>query len=339
MPPSGDRGEGVPHQPLRVTSSEGLDDRCDPGDGPRPRPPPIARPGDPRRPARLGSRYAQRISAEGELARLGRVALPALLAARTSKDAEIRARSAALVDQIGRASLLQSTPVRLDFREVPLAIAVEAIARQSGSRLSIEPAELSELASPKNHAAIRTPPCRSGMRSTPSAPPGRSARRSANSRRGVRSMVGSPWSTARPANRGRSPIPGRSGSGSTVSITGARSSSTGRGRSTRARGWVPRPVGDPTGTVDRATKEFFLVLLASWSSLGSRSRPTVRSALTEALDDLGRSLLEPVGPGGFRHEAGYFGLIPSTMVSAPVDLLYPEVRRPDGSSPFEVRSR
>src|SRR5258708_28053691 len=64
----------------------------------------------------LGSpRYALRESAEGELARLGRAALPALRAAKDSKDPEIRTRVTALLARIENSLLLQSTPVSLDF--------------------------------------------------------------------------------------------------------------------------------------------------------------------------------------------------------------------------------
>src|SRR6516165_9398580 len=51
--------------------------------------------------ARLGSpRYVEREEAAGALERLGRLAIPALRAAREARDAEIRTRAAALFNKI-----------------------------------------------------------------------------------------------------------------------------------------------------------------------------------------------------------------------------------------------
>ncbi len=92
------------------------------------------------------SHYASRVSAEGELARLGRTALPALRAAKHSKDAEIRTRSVALVSRIETSMLLESTPVGLDFRDTPLTEAIERVGRQSGLGLSLADEERPMLA-------------------------------------------------------------------------------------------------------------------------------------------------------------------------------------------------
>src|SRR4051794_14759330 len=82
--------------------------------------------------AQLGSsRYAQRESAEVELSKLGRVALPALRAAKDSKDPEIRLRATALVTRIEKSLLVQPTSITLDIQSQPLDEAIQAINQQS----------------------------------------------------------------------------------------------------------------------------------------------------------------------------------------------------------------
>ncbi len=90
--------------------------------------------------ARLGSSsFADREGAASALRRLGRSALPALRDARDSRDPEIRARASALVGEIGAASALEPTPVRLDFRDRPLSEVADAIGRAAGVTLAPGP--------------------------------------------------------------------------------------------------------------------------------------------------------------------------------------------------------
>ena len=87
------------------------------------------------------SRYALRVAAEGELARLGRAALPALQAGKDSKDAEIRTRSRALIAQIENALVLEASPIQFDFQDLPISQAIDVFAQQAGQRVLIDPEE------------------------------------------------------------------------------------------------------------------------------------------------------------------------------------------------------
>jgi hypothetical protein len=89
---------------------------------------------------RLGSlRYVEREEAAGALERLGRLAIPALRAAREARDAEIRTRAAALFNKIEGALLTQPTLVSLDFDDQPLAEVTKAISDQTGIKLGLIP--------------------------------------------------------------------------------------------------------------------------------------------------------------------------------------------------------
>lgn len=90
--------------------------------------------------ARLGApKYADREAAAGELERLGRAALPALLARREHRDLEVRSRVNALVARIEGSLLLESTPVVLDYDDRPVGEVVAAIAKRSDIPLALGP--------------------------------------------------------------------------------------------------------------------------------------------------------------------------------------------------------
>ncbi|HWE36073.1 MAG TPA: hypothetical protein VG406_05820 [Isosphaeraceae bacterium] len=87
--------------------------------------------------ARLGSpRFVEREEATRSLQDLGEKALPALRAARESKDPEVRTRVAALVDRIESELIVRPTLVTLHFRDRPIKEVVQALADQS--KLSLQ---------------------------------------------------------------------------------------------------------------------------------------------------------------------------------------------------------
>lgn len=82
--------------------------------------------------ARLGSsKFAEREAASRSLQELGPRALPALRAARESKDPEVRTRVAVLVDKIESDLIVRPTLVTLDFRDRPIREVVQSLAEQT----------------------------------------------------------------------------------------------------------------------------------------------------------------------------------------------------------------
>jgi hypothetical protein len=89
---------------------------------------------------RLGaSRFADREAAAGALRGLGRDALPALRAAFTSRDLEIRHRAARLAEEIQRDWLLTPTRLALDFQDQSVDRIVNTINGRNGTRLALLP--------------------------------------------------------------------------------------------------------------------------------------------------------------------------------------------------------
>ncbi|MDB5351707.1 MAG: hypothetical protein JWN86_2954 [Planctomycetota bacterium] len=90
--------------------------------------------------ARLSSsKAAERATALAEIERLGEAALPALAVAANSRDLMLRAQAAALMDSIEGRRLIRPTLVALDFRDLPLASAVDSISQRSGMTLVLDP--------------------------------------------------------------------------------------------------------------------------------------------------------------------------------------------------------
>lgn len=89
---------------------------------------------------RLGAaRYAEREAAATALEKLGRQALSALREGLGSQDAEIRARAAALLEKIENDLLVSPTMLTLDFEDQPLDEVAKAISSQAGIALLLEP--------------------------------------------------------------------------------------------------------------------------------------------------------------------------------------------------------
>ena len=81
---------------------------------------------------RLGSdRFAERVEATRALERLGKAALPALRAAKDSRDPKVRVRVAALLETLDRGAdvnrLTRPTLIKLDFRDRPLSEVIDAL--------------------------------------------------------------------------------------------------------------------------------------------------------------------------------------------------------------------
>jgi hypothetical protein len=88
----------------------------------------------------LGSvRYADREDAARTLQVLGKEAIPALVAGRSSNDMEIRTRAEGLLHKIEGSLLTEPTMVRLDFEDVPLPELVKSLADQAGMRICLFP--------------------------------------------------------------------------------------------------------------------------------------------------------------------------------------------------------
>ena len=89
---------------------------------------------------RLGApKYADREAASAEIEKLGPEALPALRAARTARDAEIRSRAMALVERIENDLMVRSTTVTLNFRDQPLSTVVKSLADAGPGKLVLSP--------------------------------------------------------------------------------------------------------------------------------------------------------------------------------------------------------
>jgi hypothetical protein len=88
--------------------------------------------------ARLASpRFVEREQATRSLQELGAKALPALRAARESKDPEVRTRVAALVDRIESELIIRPSLVTLRFHDRPIKEVVQSIAEQSNLPLQL----------------------------------------------------------------------------------------------------------------------------------------------------------------------------------------------------------
>lgn len=82
-------------------------------------------------------RFSDREEAAKALEQLGRAALPALREARDDKDLEVRTRAGALIDRIESDLMVRPTLVKLDFVDQPVADVVKAISERSGISLGL----------------------------------------------------------------------------------------------------------------------------------------------------------------------------------------------------------
>jgi hypothetical protein len=93
--------------------------------------------------AQLGAaRYPDREAADKALMQLGRLALPALRAARSSPDPEIRSRAIGLIKRIESALLTQPTHVTLDFEDATVLDVAKSFSQQLGAKVALYPEEL-----------------------------------------------------------------------------------------------------------------------------------------------------------------------------------------------------
>jgi hypothetical protein len=263
------------------------------------------------------SRYSLRVSAEGELARLGRGALPALKAAKDSKDAEIRTRSIALVAQIENSLLLQATPIGLDFQDILIPDAVEAVARQAGQPIFLSTEERPMVASRRiTLRSDRPMPFWEAIDALCSA--------------GKLHVF-----------QGDQPASGGHG-GSVMLIDGpvARTGLISIDGPFRVQLSSVHFQSEIQLDEQRATREFFLqFVLSAEPRLAVTRNGSVK--VSAAVDDRGRSLLNPAS---FQHEAGYFGMSPSSLLRFRVDLDHPgpparEIKALRGVVPVIVATR
>jgi len=83
--------------------------------------------------------FADREQATAGLRDLGDAALPALRAALRDKDAEVRARAAALAAEIETARMLRATPITLNYKDRPLAEVLKDFGTQAGAEVVLQP--------------------------------------------------------------------------------------------------------------------------------------------------------------------------------------------------------
>jgi hypothetical protein len=87
-------------------------------------------------------RFADRQAAALELERIGSPALPALRAARQSRDMEIKTRAQTLLVKIETGLLTQPTSVRLDFDGATLSEVATSLSSQTGFKIALYPQNL-----------------------------------------------------------------------------------------------------------------------------------------------------------------------------------------------------
>ena len=93
--------------------------------------------------ARLGAGIATRtVKRPPRRQHLGRAALPALLAARDSRDLEVRTRASGLIQKIEGALLIEPTRIRLDIDRMPLIDVVRSFSLQAGFKVALSPENL-----------------------------------------------------------------------------------------------------------------------------------------------------------------------------------------------------
>jgi len=83
--------------------------------------------------------FADREQATAGLRDLGDAALPALRVALRDKDAEVRARAAALAAEIETARMLRATPITLNYTDRPLAEVLKDFGTQAGAEVVLQP--------------------------------------------------------------------------------------------------------------------------------------------------------------------------------------------------------
>lgn len=274
--------------------------------------------------ARLGSpHYASRIEAEEELARLGRMALPALRSAKDSKDFEMRTRAFGLLARIEGASMLEATPIGLDLRDLPLTQAVELIGRQAGMRLSLPPEERPILANRRITLRSDGPlTFWQAIDALCSAGALHPAQLEADSMDRLEASL-----VLRDGQAGRSGLVSDSGAFRVqLSSLFYRSEiQLGRPRemeqSKDETRTISHAINRPTG---RSKREFFAQLVLSSEPRLSMSRNGPIQVMV-AVDDLGHDLRRVVAPRDARFSQGFQGMNPASVLGLSLELGYPDV--------------
>jgi len=291
----------------------------------------------------LGSpRYASRESAEQDLAKLGRAALPSLRAAKDSKDPEIRTRAAALLARVEGSLLVQPTPISFNFQDIPIGQAIRSINQQTGLSLVLAPDDDPSFAG--RRLTLRTNEalpfwkaidalCIAGqLHHVPGAQTPLGQRDGAFSLYDGRIASREPVSDSGPFRVHLASVHYQS----EIHLSQVRPNPV-------IRGTPLISPGDPGRSMSGPTKQFYLQLLvAAEPRLSITQNGAVK--LTTAVDDQGRSLLIPARPGTFQQSSGYFGMNPAPMVRLRVDLAYPEapgqrIRLIKGMIPVIVATR
>jgi len=289
----------------------------------------------------LGSaRYLQRQEASRALERRGREALPALRSARDSKDPEVRARAAALVDKIENMLMVQPTLVRLDFKNAPLPAVVKAVSDRAGINLSLIP-ENSPLWESRRVTLTEVQPvpfwaaldalCREGQLQQNSISQGRGGPRGT-----VIQLFAGGNSTV--------PVPSSDSGPFRVNVLGIHYQRDLRfGQNVQV---FPGAAPDAPGVAgNRNVNEQFYVDLQVLAE--PRMVLTQNGALkiTEAVDENGQSLLVPATGNATVRHSGYFGYSSGmTSLQIQAHLKYPEkpgrkISRLRGSLPVMVSAR
>ena len=293
--------------------------------------------------ADLGSpRFVRREAAEILLGRLGRVALPALRAALTDKDPEVRTRASVIVRRIEGGLLVEPTMVDLDFDDVPLTDAVATINKQSALKLTTTP-EIPALWATRRlsvHSDGSIPfwkaidvLCEAGQLHYVFG--GQSDFEHGDSTfalyEGFASSRGM-FHDQGPFRVQLASLHYQSEVHLSTEHPGTRKAGPG--------GTLPN---DPSKAKNLSSKQFFLQLL-----VGAEPRLSLAPAgpikLLEAIDGRGRSLLIPTRGEVVHHESGYLGVNPSPLVHLRVDLAYPEesnarLKKIRGTIPLVVSTR
>ena len=288
----------------------------------------------------LGSaRYTLRESAEGELSRLGRVALPALRAAKDSRDPEIRTRASAILARIENSMLVEPTPITLDFRDVPIVEAIEAINRQTGLNLNLSPEERPLFANRRLTLQSKEPlPFWKAIDAL-------CAGAGLHHGQGVHGSSGT-FEGSLALHDGYDPLSGPvSDTGPfRVQLSSVHFQSDIQLTQPRELPAIrPSKVAESARSQALANRQFFLqFVVAAEPRLSITQDGPIK--LTAVTDDRGQSLLNSPGAGTFQHHAGYFGINPAPTLRLRADLSYPEspgkqIRVIRGSIPLIVATR
>jgi hypothetical protein len=277
----------------------------------------------------LGSpQFGLRESADSELARLGRLALPALRAARDSRDPEIRMRVAALLARIEGSLLVQATPIAFDFQDVPISQAIRTINEQAGLNLLL--AHEATPGAGERRLSLRTNEplpfwkaidalCEAGQLHYSQAVPS-----AFGQAEGAFPLLDG---SSLPPNRIADFGPFR------VQLSPVHSQEDVVLTQPRPGQVIPRnPIRDGARSQPPMIGQIPLQLMVfAEPRLSITQNGAIK--LGTAVDDHGRSLLPRVERGTFQHTAGYFGMNPAPMVRLRFNLASPEK---DNAS-FQIR--